>query len=106
MGELGSATAEALLPINFRVMGWSRTKKASHSLDRLELYHGSVGLYSVLAESDILIILLPNTTETTNLINKETLSKCKEGIAIINAGRRNSIDHDALLEALDSGLFE
>ena len=105
LGQLGNACAEALLNLNFCVLGWSRTtKKNDHLNGNFHHYYGIDGLDNVLQKSDVLILLLPNTKETFNIINKITLSKCKRGVAIINAGRGTLIDDDALLEALDVGI--
>lgn len=98
-GRLGQAFGGALLKMNFRVLGWSRSEKV---FDGVQCFHGSDGLTSVLNQSDILIVILPDTKEATNIINKETLSQCKPGVAIINVGRGASIDDEALLEALDT----
>jgi len=38
-----------------------------------------------------------------DLINSETLAKCKRGVRIINCARGGIIDEQALLEALESG---
>ena len=100
LGELGGSCADALSSLNFRIYGWSRTKK-----ERLGIrcFHGASGFDTVLSESDILVLLLPNTPETQNIINRHSLSKCKTSVCLINAGRGNSIDEDDLLAALDAG---
>jgi len=100
LGGLGTACADALVRLNFRVLGWSRRSKHHTGV---ECRSGPEGLDSVLSESDILVLLLPNTPETENIIRKESLEKCKPGVAIINAGRGDLIDDNALLEALESG---
>lgn len=100
IGELGGACAEALRQLNFRVVGWS--KGAKHR-EGIECFHGTEGLNKVLRQSDVLVLLLPNTVDTENIIRKETLDKCKDGVAIINAGRGSLVNDDDLLEALDSG---
>jgi len=41
--------------------------------------------------------------EITDLINSETLSKCKRGVRIVNCARGGIVDEQALLEALESG---
>jgi glyoxylate/hydroxypyruvate reductase A len=56
-----------------------------------------------MAASDILMLLLPETPETLQIIRRETLQKCKGGVYIINVGRGSSINDDDLLEALQKG---
>ena len=42
-------------------------------------------------------------TAFADLINSETLSKCKRGVRIVNCARGGIIDEQALLEAVESG---
>ncbi len=60
-------------------------------------------LDEVLPETDILAMSLPGTPETENIINAHALALLPEGAYIINVGRGNSIDENALMEALDNG---
>jgi len=46
---------------------------------------------------------VPKLPETTNLINKDTIAKMKQGVYIICAARGGIINEDDLLEALNSG---
>ncbi|CAB9531060.1 Glyoxylate/hydroxypyruvate reductase A [Seminavis robusta] len=100
LGELGGSCADALVQLGFQVYGWSRSPRDHEGV---LCYHGPTGLGQVLQESDILVLLLPNTPETHDIINRDTLAQCKPGIRIINSGRGSAIDEDALLEALDNG---
>jgi len=49
------------------------------------------------------ILLLPDTPATNNILNADTLAMLPKGARIINPGRGPLIDDAALLEALDSG---
>ena len=100
LGELGQACALALTNLNFQVCGWSRTKK---QLEGIRCFHGDDCLETVLQESDILVVLLPDTPATRSIINQETLAKCKKGVYLINAGRGNSLVEMDLLMMLDQG---
>lgn len=100
IGALGMACAQAAHDYGFNVLGWSRTQKDGAPFT---CYSGQDGLETVLAQADIVVTLLPNTPATENLINAETLSIMKDGAALINPGRGQLIDDDALLAALNSG---
>ncbi|BAO40682.1 putative 2-hydroxyacid dehydrogenase YPL113C [Kluyveromyces marxianus] len=54
-------------------------------------------------DADLIVLALPGTPETEDIINEKTLSLCKNGVRIVNVGRGSCIDEDALLDALDSG---
>ena len=100
LGTLGSATAEKLNKLNFNVTGWSATKKKLKGVRSLV---GSEGLIKILSTSDFLILLLPLTEKTKNIINSESLKMIKTGTILINAGRGGLIEDNELLKALDSG---
>lgn len=102
-GELGRACAKALLPLGFRVLGWSRSAR-SHP--RVECAQGEAGFAQVLARSNILVCLLPNTAETRGLLDAKRLALLPAGATVINVGRGAAIDDAALLAALDARRIE
>lgn len=60
-------------------------------------------LDTLLAESDIVSLHVPATSETQHLINRERLQKMKPGALLINTARGSVVDTEALLLALDEG---
>jgi len=100
LGALGTACAQALLGLGFRVSGWSRSPK---DVAGVTCFHGAEGLPQALAKGQIVVTLLPDTPATTNILNAETLAQLPRGASLINPGRGPLIDDDALIAALDSG---
>ena len=100
MGALGAACAQALTALNFRVLGWSRRQK---DVAGVECFSGDSGLLDVLSQAEIVVLLLPDTDATTNILNAEKLAAMPRGSFIINPGRGPLIDDDALIAAVDSG---
>ncbi len=100
LGELGRACAMALAALRFDVAGWSRSHK---QLEGIACHAGPEGLRTVLERSDILVLLMPLTAETENVIDAETLALMPEDAVIVNPGRGPLIDDGALLAALESG---
>lgn len=100
LGVLGAAVAQALADFGFAVAGWSRTSK---SIDGMECMHGSTGLDTVLARSELLLVMLPLTGDTEGLVDAERLALLPEGAALANFSRGELVDDTALLAALDSG---
>ncbi len=100
IGSLGMYCAHAVARQGFNVVGWSRSLKSD---DVVKCYTGADGLRDVLAQSDILVLLLPDTPQTTNMITADSIAQMKDGAAIINPGRGPLIDDTALLAGLDSG---
>ncbi len=62
-----------------------------------------VNLNAIFAQSDIITVHVPLNEETKNMLSDETLSKCKDGVKIINCARGGIVDEAALIKALDSG---
>lgn len=100
LGELGRTCAEALAGLGFNVTGWSRRAK---DIPNVTCLSGPDGLNEALRRAEILVLLLPNTQATKNVLNAETLAQLPKGAMIVNPGRGTLIDDDALLAALDSG---
>ena len=100
LGILGTATANKLRKLDFNVTGWSTTEK---NLSGIKSLVGQNGLAKILSNSDYLILLLPLTEETKNIINSGSLKMVKKGAILINAGRGGLIEDNDLLKALDSG---
>jgi len=100
IGALGAACGQALHQLGFPVTGWSRSAK---DIPDLRCLHGDEGLITALTGAEIVILLLPQTPQTANIINAETLALLANGAFIINPGRGPLIDDPALIAALDSG---
>ncbi|MEM1387701.1 MAG: glyoxylate/hydroxypyruvate reductase A [Pseudomonadota bacterium] len=100
LGALGTACAKALVALNFQVHGWSRRQK---DVPGVACRAGDVGLREALEHAQILVLLLPLTAATTDLINADTLSWMPRGAVLLNPGRGALIDDAALLASLDAG---
>jgi glyoxylate/hydroxypyruvate reductase len=105
MGIMGTDAAVKLKTIGFNVVGWSRTPK---TLAGVKCFAGESNLDTFLAETDILVCLLPSTSETAGLINRKLIRKLSHqgpfgAPVLINAGRGRQQNEDDIREALDAG---
>lgn len=62
-----------------------------------------VSLDELLATSDIISLNLSLTEQTKHIINRESFSKMKDGVILVNTARGGLIDEEALVEALKRG---
>ncbi|HEX6192596.1 MAG TPA: phosphoglycerate dehydrogenase [Chitinophagaceae bacterium] len=60
-------------------------------------------LKDVLGKADIVTLHVPETSQTKNIINKNTLKQCKKGAIIINYARGEVVDLDALRKSIEDG---
>jgi glyoxylate/hydroxypyruvate reductase len=100
LGALGSAAALTLKQVGFQVSGWSRQAK---EIDGITTHAGEEGLKTLLTQSDILVCLLPLTTETTGLLDAEKLALLPPQAGVINFARGRIIATADLVAALDAG---
>lgn len=100
LGVLGQRVARAVAQFDFPVNGWSRTPKA---IDGMRGFAGMAQLNGFLAASRFLVCLVPLTTDTQDILNRETLSRLQPGGYVINVARGAHLVDDDLIALLDSG---
>lgn len=105
LGVLGQDAAEVLVRLGFQVAGWSRTPK---TVPGIATYHGADGLSAFLARTDMLVVLLPHTTDTDGILNASLFRQLPRdgalgGAVLINAGRGRLQRATDILAALDAG---
>lgn len=102
-GAIGRRVANAALRFDMEVHGYDpyMTVDAAWSLSRWVKHEKT--LEGVLKNSDFITIHIPQTPDTMNTINKETINQMKDGVKILNMARGGLVNEEDMLEALDSG---
>jgi len=100
LGELGGACARALAGLGLDVAGWSRSAKR---IDGVQAYAGMDALPAFLARSEVLVCLLPLTSELENILGRTTFDRLPWGAYLVHAGRGEHLVEADLLDALDRG---
>jgi glyoxylate/hydroxypyruvate reductase A len=100
LGVLGADAARVLTELRFDVAGWSRSAR---ELPGVTCFHGAAGLTAFLAQTEILVCLLPLTEETIGILNWETLAALPKGACVVNVARGGHVNEADMLAALDNG---
>ena len=100
LGTLGGAAAEQASRFGMRVTG-VRAHPAPHPA--CERVVGMDALDEVLAEAEFLLLACPLTAATRGLINRDRLEALPSGAGLVNIGRGELVDQDALCDLLDNG---
>lgn len=106
-GRIGRETAKIALGIGMNVQfhdPFVASTEVAMTIagNEMTIPFQTVTMDQLLAESDILSLHIPFTG--TPVLAKDEFDKMKKGIVIINAARGGTINEDALLEAIDSGI--
>lgn len=101
LGDIGTEIARRCLAFGMRVIGVRRDVSKFHpyvertvSLDQLP---------DALAEADHVVLTIPATPETTDLMSAQMLGRMKPGSRLINLARGSLVDEQALVEYLATG---
>jgi gluconate 2-dehydrogenase len=98
MGRIGEAVAKrAKFGFDMDVLYYNRNPKKN-----AETAYGAVycGLDELLKKSDFIVLMTPLTDETRRLIGKREFDLMKETAIFINASRGQTVDEQALIQAL------
>lgn len=101
LGSIGSRVARLARAFEMQVIGVRRTPDRGHP--ECDEVVGSSELGDVLERSDYCVLAPALTPETEGMISEAALDRAKEGLLIVNVGRGELIDHDALVRAVGRG---
>lgn len=100
-GDIGSNAAARLRGMGAaRITGVSRSGRPLEGFDEVFSFKA---LDRALAKAEFLIMSLPSTAETANILSRERIALLPEGACVVNVGRGSAIDQEALADALNSG---
>jgi D-3-phosphoglycerate dehydrogenase len=99
LGRIGSRIAERAKGFGLKIIYYDIVRKVDLE-GRLNIEF--TPLDELLRKSDFIVIAVPLTEETKGLIGRREISMMKPNTVIINIARGPIIDHEALIEALES----
>ena len=100
MGDIGAVVAQRCAPFFAEVVGLNRDGR---DVDGCSRCFPLAQLDEFAKELDVLVMLLPDTPATSNLIGASVLAHMRRDSILINAGRGQSLDLPAALQALKEG---
>jgi phosphoglycerate dehydrogenase-like enzyme len=107
LGSIGRAVARRALAFGSRVIGVRRQGGASARPDPelagIDRILGPDKLAELLSESDIVVLAVPLTADTADLIDARTLALMKPGAWLINVARGGLVNERDLVRALATG---
>ncbi len=98
-GSIASTLAPYLTALGAEVQGIARTagERSGYQV------HADADAAAVLADTDVLVSILPATDDTADLFDAELFHTLKQGAVFVNVGRGATVDEAALVAALTSG---
>ena len=110
LGQMGRTAAQAIAKQGYRVLGWSRSAgrsaEAAKGAGGVQPHAGDAALPLVLAQSHIVVNLLPLTPATRGLFNAATLAQLPRGASLVNLARGAHVVDTDLLAALSRGQLQ
>ena len=97
-GRIGQAEGRIAKALGMKVLALNY-----HPQDAGREIADYVDLDTLLAQSDVITLHCPLTGENTEMINKDTIAKMKDGVILINNARGQLINEQDLADALNSG---
>jgi phosphoglycerate dehydrogenase-like enzyme len=99
LGRNGTAVAEMARAIGMRVLGMDLIENP----EVVDRFYKREELHAMLAEAEVLVVAMPGTPLTKNMIGAEELALLKEGAYLVNIARGSIVDEAAMIAALKSG---
>lgn len=100
MGVSGTEIARKCKAFGMTVFGIARTRREVKCVD---YFYTSEDLLEVIKEVDYFVIVAPLTPQTRKMVGAEALSCMKPTAFLINVGRGEIVDEEALIDALRAG---
>jgi len=100
VGVIGEEIARKCKVFGMEVFGIDIVRRKVESVD---IFYGSEDIINVAKEVDYFIIVAPFTPQTEKMVDSKVLSAMKPTAFLLNLGRGEIVDEEALIQALNSG---
>src|SRR5665647_2808774 len=98
-GKIGQVTGKIAQALGLKVIAFDSYKNKDLECETMKY----VSMDKLLTDSDVITLHCPLFESTKGIINKDTISKMKDGVMIINNSRGPLVVEEDLAEALNNG---
>jgi glycerate dehydrogenase len=96
LGSIGTWIAKIGLGFGMTVVAYNRSPIRMPDVEQQDLD-------SVVAQSDVIAIALPNSSEVSNILSADRLRATKNGVILVNVSGNGCLDQSELARLLESG---
>ncbi|MFW6269623.1 MAG: D-2-hydroxyacid dehydrogenase [Bacillota bacterium] len=101
LGDIGNELARKAYTLGSKVLAVKNNPE--NKPEYIEKLWGQDGIDSLLKKSDFVVVALPLTNETREIIDKSRIKQMKRDAFLVNIGRGELIEQEALITALKEG---
>ncbi len=103
LGAIGSLVANMALDLGMRVVGYDPAISVEAAWRLSSRVEKMPSLDALLKESDYITLHVPAIDATKGMINSESISRMKPGVKLLNFARKEIVNADDVIAALDAG---
>ncbi len=103
LGEINSAVASRARAFDVRILATRRSARPGATAPNVDELFTPEDLHRMLRQSDAVVAAVPETPETTGIMNGDAFAAMRAGSFFCNVGRGSFVDEGALIDALGSG---
>ncbi len=101
LGAINSAVASRAKAFGMRVLATRRSATPGATAPDIDEVFPPDGLHTMLGRCDVVVAAVPETPETTGMMDAGAFAAMQQGAFFCNVGRGSFVDEPALIEALE-----
>ncbi|WP_295894450.1 3-phosphoglycerate dehydrogenase family protein [uncultured Vibrio sp.] len=105
LGAIGASVANTAIDLGMKVIGFDSALSVEAAWRLSSDIQRAENLQSLVAKSDFVTVHVPALKATLGLINSEVLAAAKPGMVLLNFARKEIVDTDAAITALEKGVL-
>ncbi|MCP4714235.1 MAG: phosphoglycerate dehydrogenase [Deltaproteobacteria bacterium] len=106
LGAIGVMVANDAEALGMEVSGYDPFLSIDSAWGLSRSVRKAISLDSLISESDYISLHIPLKDDTRGKINKEKFQLMKKGVRIINFARGELVNHEDMIEAINTGIVE